>query len=61
MTVTDAYAANLTYEMLEFEIIDDQITSVEWDSPMEITSTDSQPAEVLPFDDIYTAFKNYMR
>ena len=58
---TDAYAANLTYEMLEFEIIDDQITSVGWDSPMEITSTDSQPAEMLPFDDIYTAFKNYMQ
>lgn len=58
---TDAYAANLTYEMLEFEIIDDQIASVEWDSPMKIISTDSQPAEMLPFDDIYTAFKNYMQ
>ena len=58
---TDAYAANLTYEMLEFEIIDGQITSVEWDSPMKITSADNQPAEMLPFDDIYTAFKNYMQ
>ena len=58
---TDAYAANLTYEMLGFEIIDGQITSVEWDSPMKITSADNQPAEMLPFDDIYTAFKNYMQ
>ena len=58
---TDAYAANLIYEMLEFEIIDGQITSVEWDSPMKITSADNQPAEMLPFDDIYTAFKNYMQ
>ena len=47
--------------MLEFEIIDGQITSVEWDSPMKITSADNQPAEMLPFDDIYTAFKNYMQ
>ena len=59
---TDAYAANLTYEMLEFEIIDGQITSVEWDSPMKITSGAiiSQQERCL-FDDIYTAFKNYMQ
>ena len=28
---------------------------------MKITSADNQPAEMLPFDDIYTAFKNYMQ
>ena len=60
-TSDDAYAANLEYEQIDFTLTDDKIVAVEWESPMEITSTDSQPAEMLPFDDIYTAFKNYMQ
>ena len=60
-TSDDAYAANLEYGQINFTLTDDKIVAVEWESPMEITSTDSQPAEMLPFDDIYTAFKNYMQ
>lgn len=60
-TSDDAYAANLEYEQIDFTLTDDKIVAVEWESPMKITSTDSQPAEILPFDDIYTAFKNYMQ
>ena len=60
-TSDDAYAANLEYEQIDFTLTDDKIVAVEWESPMKIISTDSQPAEILPFDDIYTAFKNYMQ
>ena len=60
-TSDDAYAANLEYEQIDFTLTDDKIVAVEWESPMKITSTDSQPAEILLFDDIYTAFKNYMQ
>ena len=60
-TSEDAYAANLQYEQIDFTLTDDKVVAVEWDSPMKITSTEEQSAEMLPFDDIYTAFKNYMQ
>ena len=60
-TSDDAYAANLEYEQINFTLTDDKIVAVEWESPMEITSTEEQPTEMLPFDDIYMAFKNYMQ
>ena len=60
-TSEDAYAANLEYEQIDFTLTDDKIVSAEWDSPMQITSTEDQSATLLSFDDIYQAFKNYMQ
>lgn len=60
-TSEDAYAANLEYEQIDFTLTDDKIVSAEWDSPMQITSTEDQSATLLSFNDIYQAFKNYMQ
>lgn len=40
---------------------DDQIVSAEWDTPMKVTSVDSQTSELKSFDDLYDAFKTYMK
>ena len=40
---------------------DDQIVSAEWDTPMKVTSADSQTSELKSFAELYDAFKTYMK
>ena len=60
-TSDDAYASNLDYEKIDFTLTDDQIVAAEWDTPMKVTSTDSKVADLKPFDELYDAFKTYMK
>ena len=60
-TSDDSYASNLDYEQIDFSVIDDQIVSAEWDTPMKVTSADSQTSELKSFDELYDAFKTYMK
>ena len=57
----DSYASNLDYEQIDFSVTDDQIVSAEWDTPMKVTSADSQTSELKSFDELYDAFKTYMK
>ena len=40
---------------------DDQIVSAEWDTPMKVTSADSQTSELKSFAELYDVFKTYMK
>ena len=60
-TADDTYASNLDYEQIDFSVTDDQIVSAEWDTPMKVTSADSQTSELKSFDELYDAFKTYMK
>ena len=57
----DSYASNLDYEQIDFSVTDDQIVSAEWDTPMKVTAADSQTSELKSFDELYDAFKTYMK
>ena len=60
-TADDTYASNLDYEQIDFSVTDDQIVSAEWDTPMKVTSADSQTSELKSFAELYDAFKTYMK
>ena len=60
-TEDDTYASNLDYEQIDFTLTDDQIVSAEWDTPMKVTAADSQTSELKSFDELYDAFKTYMK
>lgn len=60
-TADDTYASNLDYEQIDFSVTDDQIVSAECDTPMKVTSADSQTSELKSFAELYDAFKTYMK
>lgn len=57
----DAYAANYYYESLEIEIYKGLLTSVGWQSPVEVIDSENDNVAVMELDEVVASFKSYMQ